>query len=256
MSFVIGCPLCHQAVTVSGEQTEQALACPHCQAHFQISSHGTAGVPLATPLPSGDPTSSTRRFVFACQRCDSSLEAMGSQCGQPGRCPTCGAAFTVPDIDPSTGRARSPALVADDGQLPTPMHAYATAGARAPQIRRRPDGTQVILCPRCRREMPIDADACTACGIPFTVEGAPTGEGPGPSTNGMATAALTVGILAVLSSCLPILAPVAIGLGVVGMKRAEAIRGGDTGRGMAIAGVVCGAAAIALFVVFQLADLL
>ncbi len=150
----------------------------------------------------------------------------------------------------------SPALVADDGQLPTPMHAYATAGSNAPQIHRRPDGTQVILCPRCRREMPVDADACTACGIPFTAEGASTGEGPGPSSNNMATASLTAGILAVLSSCLPILAPVAIGLGVVGIVRADAIRGGDTGRGMAIAGIVCGCAAIALFVLFQLTNIL
>jgi hypothetical protein len=52
-----------------------------------------------------------------------------------------------------------------------PVHAYASAGDMAPRIVDGPDGTRLIECPRCRRTAGIDAEACPACGRPFTMEG-------------------------------------------------------------------------------------
>lgn len=210
--------------------------------------HPATNLPMAVAAPKGAEAANFRRLRFACQRCASSLEALASQSGQPGRCPTCGAVFVVPAVDPQTGHADGVAAVPDDGQLPTPVHAYATAGRSAPRIVRRADGTQVIVCPRCRREMPVDADACTGCGQPFTIEGASQPAGAvEPLDNNLAVAALTVGVLGVLSFCAPVLAPVAIGLGVAGIRRATRLGPLGTGYSMALAGIILGLVAIALF---------
>jgi ribosomal protein L37E len=252
MQFELKCPLCHKAVTIVSEVVGQLVACPHCDKTFHVVIPGDKKFPIAVATPSPETAPSLKRFTFACQRCGSTLEAFGARSGQPGRCPTCGAVFVVPAVDPNTGRAAGPAAVADDGQLPTPMHAYATAGASAPRIFRRPDGTQVIVCPRCRREMPVEADTCGACGLPFTLEGAPPTAAPDPGENSLATAALTVGILAALSFCLPLLGPVAIGLGIAGWRRSNKVSQRGAGRNMAVAGIILGSASIALFVVFRI----
>ena len=247
MSFVVDCPACCKAVTVSQDLIGRVMACPHCAKHFSLPAEGAKPVPVATPGSSSPPTLFRVNFTFTCQRCNSTLEGRRDLCGQPGTCPTCGAVFTVPHIDDNTGTAAGPALVADDGQNPTPMHAYATAGSKAPKIRRLETGVQVVVCPRCAAQLPVDADTCSACGIPFTMEGAAAIARTGPETNGYATAALTVGILALLSSCMPVLAPVAIGLGIAGLRRAAKTRSGESGRKPAIAGLICGLGALAVF---------
>lgn len=57
-----------------------------------------------------------------------------------------------------------------------------------------------------------------------------------PPTNGSATAALVLGILSM--TCLPLTGPIAIILGGIGMKATQ--DGTESGRGMAIAGLVLG----------------
>jgi len=247
MAFTLDCPCCHKAVTVSEELGGNIMACPYCAGHFRLAAKGTGPIPVATATQRPTAVPSMARFTFSCQRCGSVLESRRDLCGEAGGCPTCGAVFTVPQVDAKTGQAAGPAVVADDGQLPTPMHAYATAGAKAPEIRRLESGDQVIICPRCRRQMPVDAETCSACGIPFTIEGASSIAQAGPESNGYATAAMTVGILAVLSPCLPILGPVAIGLGIAGLRRAEKIKTANSGRKLAIAGIICGVVSLGLF---------
>jgi DNA-directed RNA polymerase subunit RPC12/RpoP len=254
MSLILNCPSCRKAVRVEQSLIGRLVTCPHCSGYFSIASQPEGNAPIAVAAPEGGATSTTRRFRFSCQRCGSVLEAVGEQGGQPGRCPTCGAVFVVPPFDPRTGSVSRTAIVADDGQLPTPMHAYATAGDRAPKIVRREDGEQVIVCPRCRRETSIDADGCAACGMPFTLDGAQSGGRGAAETgqNNLSMAALTVGILAVLSFCLPVLGPVAIGLGIAGIRRADRSSMYGSGRGMAIAGIILGAASVVLFVGLRL----
>src|SRR5206468_63102 len=131
-----------------------------------------------------------QRFTFTCQRCQSILEGNSLISGQTGRCPTCGATFTVPHVDRTTGLPTGPAQVADDGQNPTPVHAYANAGEKAPMIRRLPGGDMVIVCPRCSANMPVEANLCSACGVPFTIEGATSIARHAGSGNSLATTAL------------------------------------------------------------------
>jgi len=96
--------------------------------------------------------------------------------------------------------------------------------------------------------MPVDADTCGACGLPFTLEGTPSTPAPDPGENPLATAALTVGILAALSFCLPLLGPVAIGLGIAGWRKSNQVSQRGAGRSMAIAGIILGVVSIVLFV--------
>ncbi len=215
------------------------MACPHCASHFTLPQAGQAAVPVAQPTGNLS-TAGHARFTFDCQRCGSILEARGDMSQSQGRCPTCGALFVIPRTDPQSGLPIDTATVPDDGQLPTPMHAYATAGHKAPKIHRMANGEQAILCSQCGQQMPIDADSCTACGVPFTMEAASEVARSGPSPNSLATASLTIGIISVLTPCMLVLGLVAIGLGIAGLVRAENLGTARPGRNMAIAGIVLG----------------
>ena len=61
--------------------------------------------------------------------------------------------------------------------------------------------------------------------------------------------ALTTGVLAVLTFCLPILGPVAIGLGWSGYRKAGPY-GTSGGRGMALTGMILGAISLVFFGIF------
>lgn len=192
------------------------------------------------------------RFTFACIRCGCLLEAHAGMCGEQARCPTCGGDFIIPQVDPRTGIALGSAAPADDGQLPTPMHAYAAAGTRAPKIERDETGEPYIVCPRCQRHMPIEANLCTICGIPFTIEGAATVTKTTSPLQIISTWALTTGVLALLSSCVPALGLLSIGLGCLAIRRARrrSIPAAAAGLPKAWAGIILGSVSLALFALF------
>src|SRR5688500_3287022 len=158
--------------------------------------------------------------------------------GQEDQCPTCGNSIVIPNldrygrlIDPMTGKIIKPD--------PHPVHAYAAAGERAPRILRSDDGRQTIMCPRCQSLSPIAANNCKSCGMPFTMEGT-TLEASGTS-NGFCVAALVLGIVGIPAFiCCPI-ALMAIVFGVIGLNQVSKSGNDGGGRGMAIAGIVCGA---------------
>lgn len=249
MGFLLDCPACLKAVTITPEMIGKVVACPHCAGHFSLPAEGEKPCIVKPSNAPVRPTAKLTRFTFSCTRCGSILEARGEQCGQLGRCPTCGGVFTVPAVDSHTGLAGGPAAVTDDGQLPTPMHAYATAGTKAPTIKRLANGEQVIVCPRCGRDMPVEVNTCRSCGMPFTMEGATRIMEAGPIANTRAPVALTLGILSLPTFCLPILGPAAIILGLSALRRARELGPIGSGRSMAIAGIVCGAISIGIFVV-------
>lgn len=238
------------------------MACPHCAGEFNVPRSGTQQLSPSLgnfvntrsqsahlAMTTGGIAQSEVRFSFTCLRCGSILEARGNLCGQKGRCPTCGAVFTVPMVDPQTGVALGAPEVADDGQLPTPMHAYANAGDRAPKIVRKPDGTQAIQCPRCMRQMPVDANICVGCGIPFTMEGASTVVQTSPAHNSQAGWALTLGVLSILMFCFPAPAPVAIWLGWSSYRKTRS-HAAPAGRGLAIAGILLGTISLLMSGIF------
>ncbi len=78
----------------------------------------------------------------------------------------------------------------------------------------------------------------------------------GPKNDGMSIAGLVCGIsgLATLVLCGIGLIPAILGVvfGVIGMKKVDASNGSLQGRGMALAGAICGAVAIGLFVLYMI----
>jgi len=91
-----------------------------------------------------------------------------------------------------------------------------------------------------------------APGAPQPAYYAPTG----PKNDGMSIAALVCGIsgLATLVLCGIGIVPAILGVvfGIIGKKKVEQSGGALQGRGMALAGAICGAVAIGLFLIWLL----
>jgi hypothetical protein len=193
-------------------------------------------VHLDTTRYTGLPAGEGRRFGFNCGYCSSRLEATQGVSGHDGQCPTCGSTITIPILD-RYGRLIDPKSGQIIKQDPHPVHAYAAAGERAPKIIHGDGGLQ-IQCPRCAAASPITSNNCRSCGMPFTMEGT-TLEASG-SSNGFCVASLVLGILGIPAFCAVIPPVLAIVFGIIGYMQAS--RQGSTGggKGMAIAGMVCG----------------
>ena len=158
--------------------------------------------------------------------------------GQEGQCPTCGNNITIPIRD-RYGRLIDPKTRQIIKQDPHPVHAYAAAGDRAPQIIRSDDGKQNIRCPRCNAMSPISANNCKGCGMPFTMEG--TTVESGGASNGFCVASLVLGIIGIPAGCLVIPPILAIIFGIIGYNQVSktGVEGG--GKKLAVAGIICGA---------------
>ncbi|HRK31735.1 MAG TPA: DUF4190 domain-containing protein, partial [Tepidisphaeraceae bacterium] len=156
--------------------------------------------------------------------------------GSDGQCPTCGSNITIPILD-RYGRLIDP----KSGQIikpdPHPVHAYAAAGQRAPKIIRVSDGSQHIQCPKCAAYSSVQHNNCRQCGMPFTMEGT-TVEAAGAS-NGFCVASLVLGIIGIPAFCIGILSGLAIIFGIIGYGQVSSA-GDQGGKGMAIAGIICG----------------
>jgi hypothetical protein len=135
-----------------------------------------------------------------------------------------------------------PADPGDDGQDPTPMHAYGAAGDRAPQIERGHDDRLTIRCRRCGAGSAIESDLCVACGLPFTMDGQDVLVTETPGT--CATLALVCGLASMICIPIPVFGPAAIVFGVVALW--ESAAKGRAGQGRAVAGILAGGAGILL----------
>jgi len=94
------------------------------------------------------------------------------------------------------------------------------------------------VCVRCGARSPIAANNCKGCGMPFTMEGT-TAEAAGAS-NGFCVSALVLGIIGIPGSCAVLPSILAIIFGIVGLRQVSR-HPGASGRGMAVAGIICGA---------------
>jgi DNA-directed RNA polymerase subunit RPC12/RpoP len=273
---VFPCHVCRTQLSADDAQAGQLVRCPTClttlrvpPSHVQTStaavnvgafagmqsgaagssmgggSGGTATLAPPQPRPSvygnvpGAPRPATgKRYGFNCGYCSSRLEATEAMAAQEGQCPTCGNNITIPILD-RYGRLIDPKTRQIIKQDPHPVHAYAAAGERAPVILRGKDGKQAIRCPRCQGTSPITANNCKGCGMPFTMEGT-TLEAAGTS-NGFCVASLVLGIIGLPASCVMIPSVLAIIFGIIGYNQVTKSTGeGGGGKGMAIAGIVCG----------------
>lgn len=189
-----------------------------------------------------------RRYGFLCGYCSSRLEATDNMAGQSGTCPTCGNTIVIPIFD-QRGRLIDPASGQIIKQDPHPVHAYAAAGAKAPQIvAMEGSDERQIRCPRCNRLNPISANNCLGCGLPFTMEGTVGDTISG--TNTWAVASLVLGIIGLPGFfCLTIPPLLAIIFGVIALKGSSQSAGTSSsgGQGIAIAGIVMGAVGVVLF---------
>lgn len=168
-SFIVLCCRCDRPVIVYDQWVARDIGCPHCSSVMKVPPRPADNSPVRAKLPSGG---GHRLFRFSCGRCRSLLEAHTGMCHTAGTCPSCGARFEIPGIDPNTGLTPATVEVEDDGENPMPLHAYAASGAQAPRIINLTNGTSLIECPQCRMMSPVDSDACSECKLPFTLDGA------------------------------------------------------------------------------------
>jgi DNA-directed RNA polymerase subunit RPC12/RpoP len=254
MPLVFNCKVCGTALSAEPAQTGTLVRCPSCLTALRVPSPAMAGVASASTgtssgsgvtLPPLQRSGSSgllgarggKRYGFNCGYCSSRLEANEGMAAQEGQCPTCGNTITIPILD-RYGRLIDPRTRQIIKQDPHPVHAYAAAGDRAPRILRQPGGQQNIQCPRCNALSPITANNCKSCGMPFTMEGT-TLEAAG-SSNGFCVASLVLGILGIPAGCTVITPLLAIVFGVIGYTQANQAGGEGGGKGLAIAGIVCG----------------
>lgn len=252
------CNVCRASLSAEDNQPGSLVRCPNCLTTLTVplpqGAAVGAGAPsdtLPRPGPSAPPPQrrtttfsggmgggSGRRYGFNCAYCSSRLEATESMAAQEGQCPTCGNSITIPILD-RYGRLIDPITKQIIKPDPHPVHAYAAAGDRAPHILRQNDGSQIIRCAKCNRTSPINSNNCKHCGMPFTMEGT-TPEAAGAS-NGFAVASLVLGIIGIPFSCtiiVPILAAIFGGVALMQINsRASEVQ---SGKGLAIAGLVCG----------------
>ena len=261
---VFPCHVCRTQLSAEDAQAGQLVRCPTCLTTLRVpaaapqSAPAMAGVGAGSSAGGGGATgawapppprsqygatagiprpSVGKRYGFNCGYCSSRLEATESMAAQEGQCPTCGNNITIPILD-RYGRLIDPKTRQIIKQDPHPVHAYAAAGERAPTILRAKDGKQTIKCPRCGGLSPITANNCKGCGMPFTMEGT-TLEAAGTS-NGFCVASLVLGIIGLPAACVVLPSVLAIIFGIIGLNQVS--KGGEAGggRGMAIAGIICG----------------
>jgi DNA-directed RNA polymerase subunit RPC12/RpoP len=273
--LIFDCKVCRTSLSADPAQAGQLVRCPTCLTTLRVPGEASAqremaGVGAASsaetvaagaqtpssteiaiapdPTPRRMPTTGVpqrrigggggggKRYGFNCAYCSSRLEATESMAAQEGQCPTCGNNITIPILD-RYGRLIDPITKQIIKQDPHPVHAYAAAGERAPKILRQPTGAQNIQCPRCNSVSAITANNCKSCGMPFTMEGT-TLEASGTS-NGFCVASLVLGIIGMPTGCTVITPLLGIIFGIVGLNQIS--KGGEGGgRGMAIAGIICG----------------
>ena len=263
---VFPCHVCRTQLSAEDAQAGQLVRCPTCLTTLRVPAGAAATAPAMAGVGAGGggggvassgasgawappqrspyaPTSGAprpsvgKRYGFNCGYCSSRLEATESMAAQEGQCPTCGNNITIPILD-RYGRLIDPKTRQIIKQDPHPVHAYAAAGERAPTILRSKDGKQTIKCPRCGGLSPITANNCKGCGMPFTMEGT-TLEAAGTS-NGFCVASLVLGIIGLPAACVVLPSVLAIIFGVIGLNQVG--KGGEAGggKGMAIAGIICG----------------
>ncbi len=194
-----------------------------------------------------------RRYYLVCLCCGSRLEVTTALAGRSANCPTCGITFEVPDL---ATLAASDHQVLEVGQPPNEraaVHAYAAAGAMAPEVVTDDSGASMIRCRRCGTMNPIDANSCRSCGMPFTVE-AGTGISVGP-WRGWTVVSLVLGILALITYPVPLLAVAAIATGLVAVKSLY-IQYDGVQKAAAWSGVALGLLALAAFAAGYISRLL
>src|SRR5689334_22157854 len=173
---IFPCHVCQTPLSAEDAQSGKLVRCPTCSTTLRVPASspqmetvgagrapergagggwagGGGGGGYSPPRPQaggfgqrGQAGGGGRRYGFNCGYCSSRLEATEAMGAQDGQCPTCGNNITIPILD-RYGRLIDPKTRQIIKQDPHPVHAYAAAGDRAPQIIRQKDSKQIIVCP-------------------------------------------------------------------------------------------------------------
>ncbi len=228
--FPLVCNHCERQISVRTEWIGREVQCPHCSALLLVPQPKPNGLTRAEP-----PRRIVRHgFNFACPRCESLLETHAGMCGQKGTCPTCGANFLVPNLNPSWGRPGKATLLDEASENPVPLHPYAASGQTAPRIIRDAGGQMAIQCPRCNLVTDVDADCCSNCGTPFTADALPTESTARGDRFG--STALIVGLISIPFTLLIVPGAIAVLLGLLSWFRGATLKP----TGLALAGIILG----------------
>src|SRR5258705_234427 len=104
---------------------------------------------------------------------------------------------------------------------------------------------------RCAAVSPINSNNCRSCGMRFTMEG--THVESGGASNGYCVASLVLGIIGIPTGCSIILPLLAILFGIIGYTQVSKNEG-EGGKGMAIAGIVCGAVGLIIAILYYMEE--
>ncbi len=234
--FRVVCIRCDRPMSARPEWVGRDVRCPHCDCVVKVPPRRDDGLPVRSSAPS---LGHKRYFNFACARCGCLLEGHTGMIGQAAHCPTCAARFVVPGVNSAGQPDRAALLDERDAQDPTPMHAYAASGDDAPTFERLKTGEMVIVCPRCRAHCALDAQACSACQAPFTMDAAPTTQKIGGAAD--AIGAVLAGGLSLFLFPLVLPSVLAIWLGCRGLLRGGgSVASASGGIGLGIL-TLCGA---------------
>ncbi len=273
MIYELPCPHCSQAVSAQDDVAGLRVRCPHCQGKFVLPERNRSGfdVPLAqnaapaadqgvatqptsasaVAAPSPPPSAPQARFHFHCPLCNSVLEATTGLSGRPGTCPSCATVLSIPELDRRSGQVGQIRILRGDPQDPTPVHAYAAAGGRAPKIVRDEDDRPAIVCPRCETKSPADVDRCDGCGLPFTLEGV-SYESVEGTANGYAVLSLVMALIGLPCFALAVPQFLAVVFGVTAV--AQISRSPHRrGLGMAVAGLIIGSLSLVFLLLTSMA---
>lgn len=203
--FTILCYRCDRPLLTRTRWIGWEVECPHCRSLMSVPEPSVDKHPIPATAPYLGPKFC---FNFPCPRCACLLQANTGMTGKPADCPTCAARFMIPAVNPGTGRPEKAPLLERQDEPPTPVHAYGASGFQAPQIIRTADGLLEIQCSFCQAINEIDADNCSACGAPFTMEAAATIEKI--STRRWVHYSITAGVLGAIG--FPLLIPAALAM--------------------------------------------
>lgn len=210
--FEMICYQCKRTLRAPLDLVDHEVKCPHCDCMQQVPKPGKNG---ETPVGKLPRLSANRYFNFACESCDSLLEAHTGLSGRSAVCPTCGVRFEVPYLDKNGRPTRAILIDQEAGSSDlAPVHAYAASGSLAPEILKLDDGMTVIVCPRCKVHNEVDAEHCVGCGTPFSLDGAPTGSAK--SAKVLAIIAMILGVLSLPGFMFVLPGFLAIVLGIFG----------------------------------------
>lgn len=182
---------------------------------------------------------------FNCHVCGKLLRTADEKAGRTANCPGCGETVTIPTPEQAAGDEFDQEVFDSEDAFEDDDYADEFA---SPTDDRPTRSRGMKSCPMCGEQISRSSNRCEYCGE--NVRTRRHRRERGSSDTSLATIALVSGIVGLVfmlcCGCISLPASVtAIIVGIVALNRINT--GQADGRGMAIAGIACGAAALLLF---------